>query len=249
MTEGLLFRIPEMLGELDFAERLARPFLENGSSVFRALRTQLEGIRDEHSGRMIPWEIPSGRPLRTIVSRGEYERGSKGRRVVGTLSFKWEVVRVHPKKPKLPAQELKLVGVASTMVRVLEVETDDNGEPELAMWRTEVGDAASPGCHFHVQILGESLDPPFPKSLSVPRLPTCLTTPMATMEFMLGELFQERWRKHISAETQALQSWRNIQRERMRRLFSWHSESILASGQTPWAMLKAAKPRPDIFVK
>jgi len=249
MSDGILFSISEMLRELDSAERVASPFLENAPTVFGQLKEQLENIRDEYSDRVVSLQIPLANPLRTRVSQGECENGSRGRRLAASLSFIWEVVRIHPtKKPKSRAERFELVGKASTVVRVFHVDDEGMHRDELAMWKTEIGDAESPGCHFHVHILGESDDPPFPVDLPVPRLPTCLTTPMATMEFMLGELFQESWREHISAETQALQSWRNIQRERMRRLFSWQSECILPSGQTPWAVLKAAKPKRDIFV-
>jgi len=243
---GIFFSISEALQELDSAKVLAGPFLMNAETVFGELRTQLEGLRDERSIGAFSWNIPLARPLKTRVSEGEYERRSKGQRVFGTLSFLWEVARVPPKKSKSPAQLFELVGIASTVVRLFRM--DDGDGSQLAMWRTEVGDALSPGCHFHVQVLGEGDDPPFPKSLSVPRLPSCLATPMATLEFMLAELFQDRWRKRVFAESDALKRWRTIQRKRMQRLFSWQSEAASATDRSPWAALKAAKPPQDIFV-
>lgn len=249
MKQGILFSIAEMLRELESAEKLATPFLVNPQGFFGEVRTQLIGIRDEYTDRMISWEVPLIRSLRTQVSKGEHERGSKGRWVAGKLAFKWQVLRVHPKKPKSPAEHLELAGIASTMVRVVHVENDGAHGDEIAMWRTEVGDEQSPGCHFHVQIRGESEELPFPKSLSVPRLPTCLATPMAAMEFMLGELFQERWRERIAAQTNVLNTWRSIQRSRMEKLFEWHLKEIRDSQTSPWLALKAAKPKPRIFIE
>jgi hypothetical protein len=164
------------------------------------------------------------------------------------LAFKWQVLRVRPKKHKSPAEQFELVGIASTVVRVVQVDSEGADRDEIAMWRTEVGDAQSPGCHFHVQIRGENEELPFPKSLSVPRLPTCLTTPMAAMEFMLGELFQERWRERVSAQTNVLNAWRSIQVSRMEKLFEWHLKEIRDSHTSPWLALKGAKPQRNIFV-
>jgi hypothetical protein len=135
------------------------------------------------------------------------------------------------------------------VARVFETEADGSKGEELAMWRIEIGDDDSPGCHFHVQIRGEEDDGPFPKRLSVPRLPTCLASPMAALEFLLAELFQEAWRRHVSAETDALKSWRAIQRERLRKLFEWQSHTVAGLNQaSPWSTLKLAKPPADIFV-
>src|SRR5436190_1532122 len=78
---------------------------------------------------------------------------------------------------------------------------------EIAMWRMEVGDARSPGCHFHVQVLGEAEVAPFPKSLSVPRLPAVHSTPPAVIEFVLGELFQATWDKHVAARSVHVKRW------------------------------------------
>ncbi len=245
--KGILFPINDMLDEVRSAEALASPFLDNPQSFFHEVRTQLVGIRDHYREELISWEVPLEHCLRTRVSKGEHEKGSKGRWVVGHLAFKWQVRRVHPKKPRLPAKFLELIGIASTVVRIIHVDDEGALGEEIAMWRTEVGDAASPGCHFHVQIRGESEELPFPKNLSVPRLPTCLTSPMASLEFMLGELFQDAWDKHISAQSNERNTWRSIQRSRMEKLFAWHVKRIRGSDASPWMALKAAKPDPDIF--
>jgi hypothetical protein len=58
MKQGILFSIAEMLRELESAEKLATPFLENPQGFFGEVRTQLIGIRDEYTERMISWEVP-----------------------------------------------------------------------------------------------------------------------------------------------------------------------------------------------
>lgn len=246
---GIKFGIAEMLRELESARNLTRAFTENGDYVFSRVRTQLESLRDEPNRASLAWEIPKSAPLRSIKSSGEYESSGKGVSVSGELSFVWEIRRLSPIRRRDPAKEFQLIGNASTVARVFETEADGSKGEELAMWRIEIGDDDSPGCHFHVQIRGEEDDGPFPKRLSVPRLPTCLASPMAALEFLLAELFQEAWRRHVSAETDALKSWRAIQRERLRKLFEWQSHTVAGLNQaSPWSTLKLAKPPADIFV-
>ena len=245
---GILFAFSETLQELMSARSLAGSLLANGEPVFNQLRTQLDGLRNEPMNSQFSWTIPSARPLRTIVSEGEYERSGKGRRVIGTLSFVWGIVRVHPKKRRTPAKHFRLVGKASTVIRIVAVNQDDTLGSELAMWRTEVGDEAGPGACFHFQVLGEGTDPPFPKDLSVPRLPSCLVTPMGTLEFMLAELFQKRWSRLVFTESDHLKRWRQIQRDRLVKLLAWQSKVASASGRSPWSALKAATPPQKIFI-
>jgi hypothetical protein len=245
---SILFPIKDTLLELESAKSIAGEFLENEELAFAQMRTQLEGLRDERTGNL-SWKIPPSKPLRTIVSDGEYDRGGGGGAVVGTLSFLWEIARVHPKKKRAPAEHFQLVGIASTVSRVFTVNDNGSQGDELAMWRMEIGDDNSPGCHFHVQIRGENDDGPFPKSLPVPRLPSCLATPMAALEFMLAELFQERWKRHLFSETDALKRWRAIQRARFSKILAWQGDEISSSNRSPWSALKAARPPEDLFLE
>jgi len=57
------------------------------------------------------------------------------------------------------AKSFRVTGNASTKVSILQSRED--GREQLAMWRFEIGHDTAPGCHFHVQVLGESADPPF----------------------------------------------------------------------------------------
>jgi hypothetical protein len=243
----LIFNIEEILAEVRAAATLAEDFIENPTLAFAELATQLENIRDHKTNAMVAWTIAESRPIRTKHSAGEYERSAKGPTVVGTLSSIWEIKRINPPKAKAPAKSFELVGNASTVIRLFRVSADGQDEEQVAMWRMEIGQDDSPGCHFHVQVLGDSDTIPFPRSLSIPRLPTLMATPPAVLEFLLAELFQERWRKHVFAESSALKRWRAIQRDRLRRLLAWQTQQVSGSTGSPWCTLKAAKPAADLF--
>jgi hypothetical protein len=246
---GIIFGIAQMLQELESARKLTRAFTQNGDHVFSQLKTQLESLQDESSPQSVDWGIPRSTPLRSIQSAGEHEIGGRGIHVFAEFSFVWHIKRIPRARRKEPAKEFQIRGVASTVARIFEVAASGTQGAEIAMWRIEIGDDNSPGCHFHMQILGEENDGPFPKRLSVPRFPTCLTSPMAALEFLLAELFQEKWQKNVSYETDALRSWRAIQRQRLGKLLDWQSKTVSELNHvSPWSALKFAKPPVDIFV-
>ena len=117
------------------------------------------------------------------------------------------------------------------------------------MWRAEVGDAASPGCHFHVQIAGDKEDPPFPKALDVPRLPGFFVTPATVVEYVLGELFQREWLEHLATRGADLNRWWPIQQRRLCAVLQWQLDVVRdASGSSPWATLKRQKPQAGLFL-
>jgi hypothetical protein len=244
---GMLFSVADLLHEMEAMEKLASDFLENENATFKSLRYQLEGLQNAEGSHGIKWEIPDSKPLTTVVSRGEFERSGKGANVFGTLSFAWEIQRVPEKKKKRPAATIRLTGLASTVLRIFRQPLGDEVAQELAMWRIESGDEASPGCHFHVQVLGRADEGLFPKYLSVPRLPSYFVTPFAGLEFLLGELFQLKWNEHAFKDGAAQKSWRAIQRFRFERLFDWQRKVVTGSTSTPWSSLKASKPCDTIF--
>jgi hypothetical protein len=117
------------------------------------------------------------------------------------------------------------------------------------MWTADIGDHQSPGTHFHFQLNGFD-KPPFPKTLDVPRLPALAMSPFFALEFAIGELFQDRWERHASAESKDAQTWRNIHLPRLRRFFAWQAgrlpDGLVGS---PLMALKLAKPKPYMLVK
>src|SRR5262249_11503430 len=153
-------------------------------------------------------------PLTTIKSKS-YEQGGGGHQfLVGEISAKWRIKKVVPKNSKKsrPADHFALIGIASTRIRLRCIDANEEPSEEIAMWRMEVADARSPGCFFHVQILGQSDNYPFPQSLPIPRLPSILMTPAAVAEYLLAELFQDSWGSHAARQVpQHLNRWALIQ--------------------------------------
>ncbi len=248
----LIFSFQEMLDEIQAMSRIGTEFLtaETQQITIPNLVAVLESIRVARPQASRPWSIEIERPLRTIDSAGEYEHaGRRGAHIIfGELTFIWEVLCPQEPGPRSrPQKNFVLSGLSSTRIRVLE--RNNEGGRELAMWRFEVGDNASPGCHFHTQIEGERVDPPYPRSLSVPRLPTMLITPMAALEFLLAEMFQSRWQKHAAAETGEMQRWKPIQKQRLKRLLEWQQEGVDGCLGSPWTAFKTYKPPADLFVR
>ena len=246
----LLFRFKDLEEEVTALASLADGFIESVSKqALQRYRTELENIRTQPSEAVCRWQISADAPLRTKLSEGAYE--ANGRRgnlhVRGELSTVWEVKHPLKKGTKRHASgDCLLVGNASTVLRIMQ-EREDGSEHEIAMWRTEVGDAVSPGCHFHVQVLGRKEDPLFPHALSIPRLPALAITPMDAFEFLLGELFQDEWKAESAKESFQLSRWRSIQRKRLVKLFDWQREIVAEGTQSPWASLKGSKPPGSLF--
>jgi hypothetical protein len=207
----------------------------------------LTSYRASNSEGATDWAISQGHPLKTVVSRGAYELGSGGHHsIFAQVTAKWRI-RKAEQKARGQIQQFKLVGIASTRVQLICAASGENSEREIASWRMEIADGKSPGCFFHVQVLGQGTDFPFPSSLPIPRLPGFILTPAAVMEFVLAELFQESWAKHVVRNSTHLNRWIPIQQVRLSRLLKWKL-SVLSSGGSPWTTLKQKRPEPTLFV-
>lgn len=247
----LEFSFQDTITEIDALSKFASRFLSPDSRpILLQLRTILENLRSTATERRVDWEIRSDLPIRTIVSRGCYQPDDEGElNVFAEISSLWQVQRVKPLgKKHTRAERFALSGKASTRVRVFKEKRGGGKGPQLAMWRMEIGAFDAPGCHFHVQILGEETDGPFPKALDVPRLPGFICTPPAVVEYVIGELFQEQWAQHLSSQTADLNRWSPIQRQRLSAVLDWHSEKVKESSGSPWVGLKQAKPASSLFV-
>jgi hypothetical protein len=245
----LEFYFTEFLAELQAIEQLAAPFIRTGSeSILRGLASDLKNIRDSNSDRTFDWTIPQTSPLRTITSPGSYEkhprRGSD--HVLAEISFIWEIRRLRTKRKENP--KFQLAGKASSRIRLCR----DAGQErfyEVGLWKMDVADAYSPGCHFHVQVLGERRRKPFPKSISVPRFPIFLATPMGALDFVLGEVFQDEWARRVARDSGEQKMWNRIQALRFTRLSDWHKEIVKNEGGSPWIAIKNSKPSPQLFLE
>lgn len=250
-TQGLFFSFSEMNIEIENMKKLSADFLEPTSYhyILPMWQRELSSYQKSLTTTIFSWTIGESKPIRTIPSIGKYECGGDGAlTVIGEVSAKWEIqlVRLKEKKKNHAPSLFALTGLASTKVRILKVTAE--GEQELARWRFEIGDFQSPGCHFHVQVLGNDDDEKFPKSLAVPRLPGIMVTPMDALEFLLAELFQDEWKHKTSRSSDALTAWAGCQRKRLTRVLEWQKAKLSAGSGSPWTLLKGGKPDSNLLI-
>ncbi len=245
---GLEFTFSEFINEIDAIKRVASAFIDESSEhVFYGLRESLENIKDGESGNRYFWGIHESNPLRTRTSRGMYRVGGGAREhIFAEITSIWEIEPLKSEGKKKP-RRFRLGGLASTRIR-LRRDNANRVFQQVAMWRQELGDDNSPGCHFHVQVLGQTKKRPFPKSIEIPRFPALLFTPMAALDFVLGELFQDAWKKEVSRDSADIQIWRSIQAKRLKSLFDWHARTIDGTTGSPWIAIKGSKPEGDLFL-
>ena len=250
--EELTFHFSEFDREILAITDIARQFLAPGAEeILGNLKGSLDRIRRDRGGNRHQWTTQKGLAIRTRSSCGDRDfGGAESRPLSGRVSFTWEIEPLYATKTR-PATDFRLAGIASTRLAIVDEETDG----QLARWNMEIGDINSPGCHFHVQVKEEdsvtsSQDTRlFPDWLSIPRLPAYFTTPALALEFLLGELFQGEWHRHISRDTDAVNYWHGIQSERFKRVFEWQQGIVSRSSGSPWTSLKMEKPDSDLFTR
>ncbi len=216
----------ETLALADFAAE----FLEGASiAVLKEAAAQFENAILYNGGIA---RVDDDRPIRSKPTRaygGAFH-------VWADVSWIWELARVRKTK------YLRLAGKASSRIRFRR--QGDQGVEEIAMWRMEIADDASPGCHFHVQVSGEGAASPFPNWIDVPRLPAYLTTPAMAVEFALAELFQVEWAQATSIQQRSIQEWSAIHQPRLSAVLDWQVRRLKPGTYTgaPMTALKAWKP-------
>lgn len=246
--EALEFEFGDLYQELDAMNRLSQGLVERESSLrlaqFKAALETFQASRRVESWR---WAIGRDAPIRTIVSAGEYEpNGRGGHQLQAELSAVWELQLVADRRGRRNApRRFALVGLASTRVALVEVSVEPS---EFGTWRMEIGTADHPGCHFHTQVLGEVAEPPFPASLPVPRFPALVPTPMMVLEFVLGELFQDRWREVVSRDREELRRCRAVHQRWLLSALDWQRRALERNGGSAWMTLKQLRPEPRMFV-
>ena len=244
-ASGLHFPLRELVDETASLRRMATDFFVSDDPL-RALERRLErfGKMSSERDRMLVLD-----PLRTKPTR-DYERGSRsgGPEIYANVTGNWEL---RPVGPKRPSRMAAFTGTASAVVELWPAEfqwlEEHEKESRLAMWRIELGVGDSPGCYFHCQVLGDRAESPFPNSVPIPRLPSPFVTPMAAVEFVLGELFQDRWSRTASRANESHQQWRAIQHRRWSSLIRWQTETLNLGGSSPWMIIKEAKPTDNLF--
>ena len=243
---GLLFSFEDMKKEIVNMKKLASPFLDDHAKQFviDAWQNELKHFQNLPFGTKVVWEIKEEHPLKTRLSDGKYQLRGKGKTVQGQLTMIWDIVAGDIRKriqEKPPHKFFALVGKASIKLNITKYQGNDDGE-ELARWRFEVGDSESPGCHFHMQVLGGEQDNVFPKSLPIPRFPGFLVTPLDALDFLLGELFQIDWPKRQAQDTDEVRLWSRSQQARLQKIVKWQMGHLNETKGSPWVTLKKEKP-------
>ena len=238
---GLRFKIAELQRETRALKTIGTRFLDTQTSwVLDRFLNDLHSIGSVRGREVRTLKLQC---LHTRPSRS-YEAGSRqgGKKIYAAISGAWEL-RPLGNRPA-GGRKVEFCGKASTKI---ELYASDGPNTRLAMWRLELGAEDSPGCYVHAQILGDSADPPFPKSVPIPRLPSIFITPMSAVEFVLGELFQDGWAKATARNTSNAQQWRALQQKRLQILLSWYQDRLQSPVSSPWMALKDAKPKGGMF--
>lgn len=246
---GLVFPFKGLIDECEAIKAYAADFLDKATlGVLAEAKGTLENIQVAKHTNLVKWQIPAARPLRTIWSAGESQPGGKSKhKVRAEFSFVWQIRRLDEGQWR-NSKYLLLDGLAST-VTTLVAEIDDE-EQRIARWTTEAGDHASPGTHFHFQVnRPDSEELPFPKSLDVPRLPAPLMSPFLVVDLALGEIFQDRWKRHSLTENKESKWWRGIHQDRVLRFLKWQTKCVQGCAGSPWMALKMAKPPRELLVE
>lgn len=241
----LEFAFNEFIEEIDAIRAIAsEKFLDPQTIhfVLPAIKTHLENIRHAETGRVFSWEIPEHMPIRTNISCGGYQPDWNGEHnVIAEVSSIWDIMPLGDHRARNQIKRrFSLQGKASTKTRILKKMTNGSYE-QLALWRVEIGDARSPGFHFHYHLPSEHID--------VPRLPAFLATPMVALEYVLGEIFQDEWKKVALKDDYHVQKWRSIQEKRIVRVIEWQKNTLENTIGSPLVILKALKPDSDLFTK
>ncbi|MBI2480614.1 MAG: hypothetical protein HYV60_18915 [Planctomycetia bacterium] len=202
---------------------------------FSQLIANLNQIRTSGPGR---WSVSAEEPLRTSESC-EYEKDGKASYpIFGEVSWTWNIAPDRPRKKSQLPESFEVNGIASALVRIRRA--DDRSA--VAEWTAEFGAVDSPGCYFHGHVNNV---------VCIPRLPSLFVTPMDTLEFLLGELFQNRWPEHASSERHDVIFWRSRQSKLLARVLDWKRQKIESTVGSPWVALKRAKPEEsdNLFVE
>ena len=246
---GLIFPFKWLIDECEAIKAYATDFLDKTSiGALAEAKSALENIQIAKNTDLKRWQIPAARPLRTIWSDRESQPDSKSKhKVRAEFSFVWQIRKLDEGKWK-NSKYFLLDGLASTVTTL--VAENDGEKPVIARWTTEVGDAASPGTHFHFQVnRPDSEDLPFPKSLDIPRLPAPLMSPFLVIDLALGEIFQDRWKKHSLTENKDSKWWRGIHQDRVLRFLDWQTKCVKNFAGSTWMALTLAKPPRELLVE
>ena len=233
---GLQFTISELIRESQALREIAIDYLDpNFTWSIHKFESDIKSIWDAEE-RKFNLEL---KPLHTIPTE------INGQKIYAICTGIWDVTPIGNPNSNYPNRKIEFSGIASTKIELFK--KNDRNTP-ISMWRLELGTHNSPGCYFHSQILGQSTEPPFPKSVPIPRLPSLFITPMAAIEYVIGELFQENWKKTVASGSGNAPYWRKLQQCRLKILLSWYQDLLTNTDTSPWMIIKTSKPENDMFL-
>ncbi len=235
---GMLFNAADLRQELIELEAIAAKFLERGSeNKLSTAAAPLKLIAHDRNTSQ-PWQIDPAAPLWTVPNKGCHEKDGKGKNLVGCLSFIW-ILRGDGKK------QVEVVDKASTVLSIHENDANaaDRSREDrcIQKWNIDlVTTASAPGPAFHAQVQNTA-------NVPVPRLPSLLVSPADCLDYLLGELFQDRWREHQIGHAR-IRSFSKYQQSRFRALLSEHLSWLKDIGDSSaWTTLKDQRPRDELF--
>lgn len=253
------FKYKTLLEDVRHMAKLGKPLLTSDAiMVMDKLLKNIDNVRGgnrrSHNRHVI--SIPRDYPLRTLISRS-YDRAT--RPVVGTFSFTWEIN--NPDAGQHQQRNFDVVGEATTSIKLYELDVEEDHDDRIwsmgdiddelnliAQWQMEIGDATSRnGCHLHSAFNQYGDSGIFPEWLKVPRLPSFLVWPMDALEFMLGELFQNKWKECVSKDNSTRNAWRNSQAHRFSRIFDWYRTTMNDASTSPWMEIKGDRCPRDLM--
>jgi hypothetical protein len=236
-TAGQLqFAFTDVQAEIRFVAAAAKSLLDPSAEiVLKQYRSLLDSIQTSRASGLLA--IDSSEPLRTVPSKGRYDKG-KGAPAFAEISSVWEITCIPEQKRSIPPRRFVVSGAASTLVTIFEGQPSAPGDL-LASWKMELGAPGAPGCFFHSHIQSH---------IPVPRLPILPAFPMSVVEFTLGELFQEHWEQLAARETPEQTKWRVLQSQRLDAFCAWQRKELAETTGSPWITLKRAMPPTELFI-
>ena len=234
---GLRFRVEDLVSETECMLSIGDRFIHTGSLwVLPRYKEKLENITSSRRGVASKITLDA---LQTELA------DIRGRKVYARISGNWQVTPLSQRAKKSTySRIIAFSGIASTVIELFQYGMDKR----VAMWRMEVGSEGAPGSFFHVQILGDSGDPPFPKTIEIPRLPSLFATPMSALSYTFGELFGNVWAESIASGGSHGSRWCNFQRHLLSRQLEWYSQIIKRSDSPNWMSIKQSIPPYDLFL-
>lgn len=234
---GIVVRVEDLIEEADCMLSLCYPFVD--LATYQSLRTYRSHVAALSSCKANAEKIITLRPIRTGLA------DVRKRNIYAEISGNWAVTPLSNRSNKAPfRRNVAFSGIASTRIELFEKDSAER----VAMWRIELGIYGAPGSYFHMQVLGDTTQRPFPKTIEIPRFPSFFATPMSAIDYTLGELFGSEWEKSTSGKDRSNQKWCQLQKRFLGRQLDWYRNILSSPSPSNWMSIKTAVPPSDLFL-